>query len=119
MNVFAAYHGPIIICRFILNLRQVQSGGASCSSGSNKSISLRFVGNVGQSLQFGSDDTDLEEINGRSTRADDCGIRASGNGDVEEDEAGRNINEAVLVDAADCRMQDHEFTRHEALKLEA
>ncbi len=90
---------PIIICRFILNLRQVQPGGASCSSGSNKSISLRFVGNVGQSLQFGPDDTDLEEIDGRSTRADDCGVRAIGNGDVEDDEAGRN--ESVLADAVD------------------
>ena len=46
---------PIIICRFILNLRQVKSPGNSWVSGSGRSLSLRFVGNAGESLRFGAD----------------------------------------------------------------
>ncbi len=99
MNVFAAYRPSLFVASSSTCGKYIQPGGASCSSGSNKSISLRFVGNVGQSLQFGSDDTDSEEIDGQSTRADDCAIRTIGNGDVEDDEAGRN--ESVLADAAD------------------
>ncbi|KAI0769533.1 hypothetical protein BC629DRAFT_1442216 [Irpex lacteus] len=46
---------PMVICRFILNLRQIEPAGSSWASG-NKSISLRFVGNMGESLQFGNRD---------------------------------------------------------------
>ena len=44
----------IIICRFILNLRQVKSPGDSWVSGSGRSLSLRFVGNAGEPLRFGA-----------------------------------------------------------------
>ena len=46
---------PIIICRFTLDLRQVRSPDSSWVSG-NQSASLRFVGNAGGSLRFGSDE---------------------------------------------------------------
>lgn len=57
---------PIIMCRFILNLRQIKPAGNSWID--NQSHSLRFVGNLGQSLQFGGnedgeggeDDDDIE-----------------------------------------------------------
>ncbi|KAI0083914.1 hypothetical protein BDY19DRAFT_998115 [Irpex rosettiformis] len=51
---------PLIVCRFILNLRQVKSAGSSWISGS-QSGSLRFVGNAGESLQFGADEKPEEE----------------------------------------------------------
>ncbi|KAI0084424.1 hypothetical protein BDY19DRAFT_997774 [Irpex rosettiformis] len=51
---------PIIVCRFILNLRQVKPAGSSWISG-NQSGSLRFVGNAGESLRFGADEEPEEE----------------------------------------------------------
>ncbi|KAI0084393.1 hypothetical protein BDY19DRAFT_1051285 [Irpex rosettiformis] len=48
---------PIIICRFILNLRLVTSAETSFTSG-NQWDSLHFVGNAGESLRFGAPDTD-------------------------------------------------------------
>ena len=51
---------PIIICRFTLNLRQVKPSSSSWASG-NQSASLRFVGNAGESLQFGGDDDEEGE----------------------------------------------------------
>lgn len=45
----------MIICRFILNLRQVGPAGSSLIS-ENQSASLRFIGNIGQSLQIGDED---------------------------------------------------------------
>lgn len=51
---------PLVVCRFILNLRQVKPAGSSWISG-NQSHSLRCVGNMGESLQFGELDEDLEE----------------------------------------------------------
>ena len=57
---------PIIICRFILDLRQVKVSDSSQNSGTQPS-SIRFVGNAGESLQF-EDDGDEEEL---SNRADD------------------------------------------------
>ncbi len=41
------------MCRFILNLRQVRPVGSSFIDG-EQSVSLRFMGNVGESLHFGS-----------------------------------------------------------------
>lgn len=49
---------PIITCRFILNLRQVKPAGDSFILGEGKSVSLRFVDNMGQPLQFGEDEED-------------------------------------------------------------
>ncbi|KAI0084434.1 hypothetical protein BDY19DRAFT_997782 [Irpex rosettiformis] len=51
---------PIIVCRFILNLRLVKPAGSSWISG-NQSGSLRFVGNAGEPLRFGADDEPEEE----------------------------------------------------------
>lgn len=52
---------PIIICRFILNLRKLTSGEDSSVSG-NQSRSLRFVGNAGRSLQIGEEDENEDEL---------------------------------------------------------
>ena len=57
---------PIIICRFILDLRQVKVSDSSQNSRTQPS-SIRFVGNAGESLQF-EDDGDEEEL---SIHADD------------------------------------------------
>ncbi|KAI0084474.1 hypothetical protein BDY19DRAFT_909816 [Irpex rosettiformis] len=46
---------PIIVCRFILNLRQVKPAGSSWLSG-GQSVNLRFVGNMGEALHFGADE---------------------------------------------------------------
>ena len=46
----------IIICRFILNLRQVKVPGNNCAN--TWLSSLRFVGNAGESLQFDDDQED-------------------------------------------------------------
>ncbi|KAI0769544.1 hypothetical protein BC629DRAFT_790526 [Irpex lacteus] len=54
---------PIIVRRFILNLRQIKPAGNSWVSG-NQSHGLRIVGNLGESLQFGADeevDNEIEE----------------------------------------------------------
>lgn len=50
----------MIVCHFILSLRQIEPAGRSWASG-NQSHSLRFVGNMGQSLQFGGEGADKEE----------------------------------------------------------
>ncbi len=51
----------IIICRFLLNLRQVKPAGSSWISGS-KSGGIRVIGNMGQSLQtIGEEPADEEE----------------------------------------------------------
>ncbi|KAI0769498.1 hypothetical protein BC629DRAFT_1680760 [Irpex lacteus] len=50
---------PLIICRFLLNLRQVDLGLEESSLVSGRqSHSVRFVGNIGESLQFGGDDNE-------------------------------------------------------------
>ena len=66
---------PIIICRFILDLRQVIAAGSSRFSG-NQSASLRFVGNAGESLQFGSDEDEEHEkkVSGYLSQAQWSGI---------------------------------------------
>ena len=50
-----------MICRFILDLRQVKQAGSSWISG-NRSISLRFVGNAGESLQSGTMQDEWDHI---------------------------------------------------------
>ncbi|KAI0825866.1 hypothetical protein BC629DRAFT_30999 [Irpex lacteus] len=60
INPFTAIAPPMIVCRFILNLRQCEPAGSSWAS-ANQSRSLRFVGNMGQSLQFGDEDANGEE----------------------------------------------------------
>ncbi len=50
---------PLIVCRFIL--RQVKPAGSSWVSG-NQSHSLRFVGNMGETLQFGEENDNDNEI---------------------------------------------------------
>ena len=51
---FAVRLPPIISCRFILNLRQVRKvDDPNSQEFSNSSVSIRFVGNMGQSLHVG------------------------------------------------------------------
>ncbi len=58
MHIFSL--PAMIVCRFILNLRQIEPAGSSWASG-NKSVSLRFVGNLGQPLQIGIDNDEPED----------------------------------------------------------
>ena len=44
---------PIIICRFILNLRQVKPLAESSEVSDNQFTSVRFVGNAGEPLRSG------------------------------------------------------------------
>ncbi|KAI0825861.1 hypothetical protein BC629DRAFT_31621 [Irpex lacteus] len=60
INPFSVTVPPMIVCHFILNLRQFEPAGSSWAS-ADQSHSLRFVGNMGQSLQFGVEDADGEE----------------------------------------------------------
>ncbi|KAI0086734.1 hypothetical protein BDY19DRAFT_907926 [Irpex rosettiformis] len=50
---YASSLPPLIVCRFILNLRQVKPAGSLWNSGSN----------AGESLRFGADEEDAEEEN--------------------------------------------------------
>ncbi|KAI0769558.1 hypothetical protein BC629DRAFT_1442237 [Irpex lacteus] len=84
---------PIIVCRFFLNLRQVKPAGNSWVSG-NQSHSLRFVGNMGESLQFGEDeerDDGLEEDGGHNAvghkDSSELAIEASNSGEANEGQA--------------------------------
>ena len=52
---------PIIICRFILNLRQVKPPGNSWASSGDQTLSLRYAGEMGGSLHF-STDKESEDI---------------------------------------------------------
>ncbi|KAI0086790.1 hypothetical protein BDY19DRAFT_329647 [Irpex rosettiformis] len=56
----------IIICRFILSLRKVEPPAGNSESWASShchSVSLRFVGNAGESLQFDADSEEEEEFN--------------------------------------------------------
>ena len=65
---------PIIICRFILHLRQFKPCCSSWVSG-NQSASIRFVGNAGGSLQFGPDeDEEGEEAVGEYLSRDESSV---------------------------------------------
>ncbi|KAI0769526.1 hypothetical protein BC629DRAFT_789203 [Irpex lacteus] len=50
----------MIVCHFILNLRQIEPTGSSWAS-ANQSRCLRFVGSMGQSLQFGGEGEERDE----------------------------------------------------------
>lgn len=60
---------PIAVCRFILNLRQVKPAGDSTIY-DNQSHSLRFVGNMGESLQFGDIEEEDDELKGDEHTSD-------------------------------------------------
>ncbi|KAI0769536.1 hypothetical protein BC629DRAFT_790149 [Irpex lacteus] len=63
MNLLGALFSvlpSIIVCRFILNLRQIEPAGSSWASGSH-SVSLRFVGNMGQSLRIAGEEEGEDE----------------------------------------------------------
>lgn len=51
---------PIIVCRFILNLRQVESTESSSAS-NGQPVSLRFVGNAGELLKSGAEEDILRD----------------------------------------------------------
>ncbi len=51
---------PVIVCRFILNLRQINYTGDSIISG-DQTFSLRFVGSLGGPLQTSTDDELADE----------------------------------------------------------
>ncbi len=58
---------PIIICRFILDLRQVGASATDPSAISvHHSTNMRFVGNMGQLLQTGAEMEDEEETSSHS-----------------------------------------------------
>ncbi len=68
----------IIVCRFILSLRQIKPAGNSLVSGTShgQQASVRFAGNMGQSLEFGTDeeeDVDLEGAGNDLASALACG----------------------------------------------
>ncbi|KAI0086736.1 hypothetical protein BDY19DRAFT_995489 [Irpex rosettiformis] len=85
---------PLIICRFILNLRQVKPAGSSWISGS-QSGTHRFAGNAGESLQLGvGDEPEEEEENvvERSAVAEEPGVTAQHISDSNEGIAGHIID---------------------------
>ncbi|KAI0809276.1 hypothetical protein BC629DRAFT_1590338 [Irpex lacteus] len=61
---------PIIICRFILNLRQLDASESSEDS-RNLSVSIQFAGNLGGSLHTdidgGDDENDSEDMDDLET----------------------------------------------------
>ncbi|KAI0086576.1 hypothetical protein BDY19DRAFT_995862 [Irpex rosettiformis] len=66
LNVGTPYYTtltPIIICRFILNLRYTKPSGSSYPSNSN-SASYRFTGNMGESLSIVGDEEDGDDYGG-------------------------------------------------------
>ncbi|KAI0084418.1 hypothetical protein BDY19DRAFT_997771 [Irpex rosettiformis] len=68
---------PIIVCRFILNLRQVKPAGISCiSSNQSASVGIRFAGNAGESLKFGEDDELEDDFVERSAHAEERDVLA-------------------------------------------
>ncbi|KAI0086727.1 hypothetical protein BDY19DRAFT_995482 [Irpex rosettiformis] len=81
---------PLIVCRFILNLRQVKPAGSSWISGT-QSGSLRFVGNAGESLRFGAEEEE-ENAAERLTEAEEPDVVAQDIIDSGEDIAGYDIN---------------------------
>ncbi|KAI0809274.1 hypothetical protein BC629DRAFT_1106994 [Irpex lacteus] len=87
---------PIIICRFILNLRQIDDGGSSLPSG-GRSTGLRFASNMGQPLHTGIEEED--ELTNHSTPGEGYEDSSITRPQRESDEEGmsRNDVEAELV----------------------
>ncbi|KAI0781551.1 hypothetical protein BC629DRAFT_1594297 [Irpex lacteus] len=52
---------PIVVCRFILNLRQIDYSGDSTIIAGDQTFSLRFVGSLGGPLQTSTDDELADE----------------------------------------------------------
>ncbi|KAI0086574.1 hypothetical protein BDY19DRAFT_995861 [Irpex rosettiformis] len=65
---FLSTLGPVIICRFILNLRYVDAVENSCPSTIRQSASLRFTGDMGQLLSIGEDQENDDDDDGRFIR---------------------------------------------------
>ena len=85
---------PIIICRFILDLRQVEpiSGNSQTSGSVDRSATLRFVGNAGGSLRLREDDEDEDDLGDRNTMA--------GRGDFNAIDVARNEPNANMIIAS-------------------
>ncbi|KAI0769508.1 hypothetical protein BC629DRAFT_1442198 [Irpex lacteus] len=58
---------PIIVCRFILNLRHITLAEHTSIS-ATQSASIHFVSNMGQSLRLGTSEDEHEEFDGYSTQ---------------------------------------------------
>lgn len=72
---------PMIVCHFILSLRQIQPAGSSWIE--NPSHSLPFIGNIGQSLQFSTKDAGgegealkIEAVSAQTKFSSGCAIGA-------------------------------------------
>ncbi|KAI0769528.1 hypothetical protein BC629DRAFT_1442214 [Irpex lacteus] len=101
---FFAVIPPMIICRFILNLRQIEPAGNSWVSGSGTPIqshSLRFVGNMGQSMQIGEVDEDK-----------DCTQDAEGGPRQNASSTQANTLPKIATDAAGSAEADEEHLRY-------
>ncbi|KAI0804508.1 hypothetical protein BC629DRAFT_1590775 [Irpex lacteus] len=82
---------PVIICRFILDLRQVETYDSRATISGN--LSMRFVGNLGQSLQTGMEFEDEEEISSLSYETEDSSVPA----EIFQESGGESSNDDVLV----------------------
>ena len=91
---------PIIICRFILDLRQVEpiSGNSQTSGSVDQSATLRFVGNAGGSLRLREDEDEDDE----DEDEDDLGDRdtMAGRGDFNALDVARNETNANMIIAS-------------------
>ena len=93
---------PIISCRFILNLRQVQkvvdfdSTFEQCSG--PKSIDIRFVGNMGQSLHVEvCDGLGNEDIDVHRASPEVLNPRIGIIGQAKESKVGRQVKDESLM----------------------
>ena len=73
VNNFMHSFIPIIICRFTLDLRQINVPGSSDDS-SEQSFSCRLLGNAGEMLQFAKDG---DEPEGGEDDADESHIQST------------------------------------------
>ncbi|KAI0769555.1 hypothetical protein BC629DRAFT_792037 [Irpex lacteus] len=88
---------PLIVCRFILDLRQVKPADSSWVS-RNQSHSLQFVGNMGQSLYFGTEGPgeEVDELEGHGQHAagpdtlPEVTTEATDSGKANDGEAGKS-----------------------------
>ncbi len=101
---------PMIVCHFILSLRQIKPAGSSWAS-CNQSRSLRFVGNMGQSLQFGGEaehnEDDLIESEATSAEFDVSPEAASGAADGDEPDEGLRKRHGIDLEAQKVSTYSH------------
>ena len=71
---------PIIICRFILNLRQLERIETSSASDSQPVLSDRLMGNAGESLRFEAE----EDILGDETTSEERSVDTARNDNVND-----------------------------------